>query len=86
MVVAEALAHARPVIASRGTPWPEIEQRQCGLWVPNDSPSLARAITTLAARDCSAMGGRGREWMLSQFSGKERARQMISIYRQLIDK
>ncbi len=85
MVVAEALAHARPVIASRGTPWAEMEQHQCGFWVPNDSPSLASAIANLATRDCSAMGSRGREWMQSQFSGQERARQMISLYRELID-
>ena len=44
MVVAEALAHAVPVIASRGTPWSKLELNRCGLWVDNDPATLADAI------------------------------------------
>src|SRR6185503_4634322 len=44
MVVAEALAHGTPVIASRGSPWPELEERGAGYWVTNDPQSLAEAV------------------------------------------
>ena len=33
IVVAESLAHAVPVIASKGTPWMGLETNKCGLWV-----------------------------------------------------
>jgi glycosyltransferase involved in cell wall biosynthesis len=84
VVVAEALAHARAVIASRGTPWREIEDRGCGVWVENDPASLAAAIEQLAARDRAAMGQRGREWMQESFSWRERARSMLSLYEHLL--
>lgn len=84
-VVAEALAHARPVIASRGTPWRQIEQHKCGLWVPNDPRSLATAIFTLAKCDRTVMGQRGRDWMENAFSWKDRARDMLSLYEELVN-
>jgi glycosyltransferase involved in cell wall biosynthesis len=83
LVVAEALAHARPVIASRGTPWAAVEQRDCGLWVNNDPSSLASAIQRITQRDRLAMGLRGREWMASSFSWRERAVSMLGLYEQL---
>ncbi len=48
MSVAEALAHGVPVIASKGTPWPEVETVGCGLWVENDPQSLANAIERMS--------------------------------------
>jgi glycosyltransferase involved in cell wall biosynthesis len=67
MVVAEALAHGVPVIVSRGVPWSEVEQRQCGRWVDNSSASLADAIASMRHRDLAAMGARGRRWMETEF-------------------
>jgi glycosyltransferase involved in cell wall biosynthesis len=84
LVVAEALAHARPVIASHGTPWREIEDRGCGLWVDNDPPALAAAIQKIAKRDRAAMGDIGRHWMQESFSWRERARSMLSLYEHLL--
>ena len=37
--IAEALAHSRPVIVSRGTPWHKVEEYACGLWVDNNPAS-----------------------------------------------
>lgn len=84
LVVAEALAHARPVIAGRGTPWREVESRGCGLWVNNDPPSLASGIQKLCRCDRAAMGRRGRDWMNSSFTWQERARCMLSLYERLV--
>jgi glycosyltransferase involved in cell wall biosynthesis len=83
-VVAEALAHARPVIVSRATPWSEVEQYGCGLWVDNDPRSLAAALQTLQGSDRSAMGLRGRQWMIAAFSWHEQARRMLSLYESLV--
>ncbi len=81
MVVAEALAHGRPVIASRGTPWQELERHDCGLWVDNAPESLAAAIRQLASRDLEAMGRRGRAWMDRDFSWSSIAQRMLAVYR-----
>jgi glycosyltransferase involved in cell wall biosynthesis len=83
-VVAEGLAHARPVIASRATPWREIERHDCGLWVNNDSGSLASAIAAISSRDRMEMGRRGRQWMTDSFSWQEQARRMLSLYQELV--
>lgn len=82
IVTAEALAHGVPVIASRATPWAEVEVRGCGLWVDNTPDALAAAVRTLLeADDLSLMGARGRAWMVSQFSWDCLAGQMADAYR-----
>lgn len=81
LVVAEALAHATPVIASTGTPWQKLADHGCGLWVANDAASLADAIETMANLPLSEMGQRGRAWMTREFSWPERTGEMIELYR-----
>ena len=81
LVIAEALAHGRPVIASKGTPWNELEQRQCGLWVENDPDSLANAIRQISAMPLRDMGLRGRDWMLREFTWDSVGKRMLDLYR-----
>jgi glycosyltransferase involved in cell wall biosynthesis len=83
-VVAEALAHARPVIASRATPWAEIERHDCGLWVGNDPLSLASALAAIGSRNRVEMGLRGRQWMTDSFSWLEQGRRMANVYEELV--
>jgi glycosyltransferase involved in cell wall biosynthesis len=84
LVVAEALAHAVPVIASRGTPWSGLEQKQCGLWVENDPELLANAIRTIAAMPLRDMGRRGRDWMQREFSWEMIGKRMLDLYRESV--
>lgn len=80
MVVAEALARGVPVVASTGTPWQAVEEKQCGLWVENDPAALADAIAGITHRDLAAMGNRGREWMQEEFGWSQIARTMHEVY------
>ena len=80
MVVAEALAHGVPVIASHGTPWEAVEEKQCGLWVDNSPDSLVRAIIKMRGMALPGMGARGREWMKQNFSWSVVARDMLRLY------
>jgi len=80
LVVAEALAHGVPVIASKRTPWRAIEEHRCGLWVDNDAASLADAITRMSQMPLEEMGRRGRQWIEQDFSWDERAKEMIRLY------
>ena len=80
MVVAEALAHGVPVIASRGTPWQRLEEIGCGLWVENTPESLAWAIKEMSRMPLREMGQLGREWMQREFRWEMMARELIKCY------
>jgi glycosyltransferase involved in cell wall biosynthesis len=84
MVVAEALAHGVPIIASQGTPWEKIEKEKCGLWVDNSPESLTQAIIRIRVMDLLEMGQRGRDWMMREFTWNAIAKDMIEIYRSLV--
>jgi glycosyltransferase involved in cell wall biosynthesis len=84
MAVAEALAHAVPVITSRGTPWEAVEREGCGLWVNNDAATLAGAIQRMSTMPLTEMGCRGREWMRREFGWPQVARKMIKTYEGLV--
>jgi glycosyltransferase involved in cell wall biosynthesis len=78
--VAEGLAFGVPVIASRHTPWAQLEDQSCGLWVDNDPESLANAITQMRAMPLEQMGQRGREWMSADFTWDAAARKVCNAY------
>ena len=40
MIIAEALVRGIPVIASKGTPWQDLETHNCGWWVDNDLDTI----------------------------------------------
>ena len=80
LVIAEALAHGVPVIASKGTPWSAVESEGCGLWVDNSPESLARAISALHSMDLASMGAKGRRWVGGRFSWPAIAAEMAATY------
>ena len=86
-VVVDALAHGKPVIASRFTPWHELETEGCGWWVENSPESLAEALvravrTPLAAR--AEMGSRGRRLVAARYSWSAVAQRMLEGYRKVL--
>jgi glycosyltransferase involved in cell wall biosynthesis len=86
-VVAEALAHRIPVIASTGTPWSGLRDRDCGWWIQPTVDGLATAIDealALSPADLSAKGERGRRWMIEAFSWTAFARRMADFYRDIV--
>lgn len=82
-VVAEALAHGVPVIASQGTPWRRMEELGCGLWVENTPEAIAAAIDRAAQMPRLEMGQRGRAWMEREFKWSQVAAGMLVQYRVL---
>ncbi|MBM4009928.1 MAG: glycosyltransferase [Planctomycetes bacterium] len=84
MVVAEALAHGVPVVASTGTPWSGLPGRGCGWWVPNGVDSLAAALDQammLSDSTREEMGHAGREWMMAEYTWPRVAERMLAAYR-----
>lgn len=84
MVVAESLARGVPVIASKGTPWRDLETHGCGLWVDNGPESLAAAICRIRQMPLREMGERGRRWMQEQYSWENVSSRMLQLYRECV--
>lgn len=86
-VVVEAMASGLPVIASRGTPWQELEERKCGWWVENDPETLAKTISAMMAltdEERRAMGVRGRQLVEEKYRWPAIGRQLVAAYRELM--
>ena len=63
-VVVEALSYGIPVIATKGTPWRELESEHCGCWIDQGVGPLVTALSRLMAMGYevrAAMGMRGRK-------------------------
>jgi glycosyltransferase involved in cell wall biosynthesis len=88
MVVPEAMAARRPIIASAsGGPCEVISDGVDGLLVPpGDVPALARAIVALGSDPARrrAMGERGRAKVVEAFGVDHIARQVAAVYRAVL--
>jgi glycosyltransferase involved in cell wall biosynthesis len=83
IAVAEALAHATPVIVTRGAPWGGVERHRCGWWIEQGQTSLRTAMSTAMAlldAERSEMGKRGRTWMENEFAWTALGRRMLETY------
>ncbi len=83
IVVAEALAHGVPAIASLASPWEGLVTHKCGLWVDNTPISLSKAIESLTDADLPGMGIRGREWARVAFAWDALAADLADAYKRL---
>ena len=87
MVVAEALAHGCPVIASQGSPWSGLLEHGCGWWPAISCDGLADALqeaTSLVGVELGLMGTKGRKWMESDFTWDSAARKMAVLYESIL--
>ena len=88
-VIIEGMAAGKPVVATRGGGVPEIVQDGVtGILVPmNDPESMAEAIEQLLAfpERAEAMGRKGRERVVEQFTIQKTAREIEAIYAQLLN-
>lgn len=88
VVVAEALMAGTPVITTHGAPWKVLRDEQCGWWIPMQDAPLQRALREAIATppdELVAMGRRGRELALREFSWQQAGERMAAAYRWLLD-
>jgi glycosyltransferase involved in cell wall biosynthesis len=86
MVVAEALAAGVPVIATKGTPWGEIEGK-CGWHAEATIEGLAHALIEAmraSDEDRAAMGERGRELVRTRYRWTTVGRSLVDAYSRLV--
>ncbi|WP_439532509.1 glycosyltransferase [Polymorphobacter sp.] len=88
IVVAEALAHGRPVITTTGTPWSDLPAIGAGWWTEPTAEALAGAMAEAmllppAARE--AMGARGAALVAARHGWPLIAGQTLEFYRWLLE-
>jgi glycosyltransferase involved in cell wall biosynthesis len=87
IVVAEAMAWGRPVIASTGTPWKEVADAGAGWWVGPEEEALARALAQaigMGQEELEAMGARGRELVERSYTWAAPAERLVRAYGEVI--
>ena len=83
LTVAEALVAGTPAISTKGAPWSGLESVGCGWWIDHGVEPLACALAhamALSRETLKAMGDKGREWMMRDFSWDRVACDMLDIY------
>ncbi len=86
-VVVESLAQGTPVIASMGTPWAILEEKQAGFWVDNQPMALTAALEKalhLSPEDYQQYRHRAMTLAHQSFDIHENVGQWIAAYQTLI--
>lgn len=87
-VVVEALAHALPVITTKGTPWQELEAQKCGWWIDIGVEPLAKTlIEAMALTDAERheMGERGRALVEEKYTWDAVVKVMMAGYEEVLN-
>lgn len=83
LTVAEALACEKPAICTQGAPWSGLLRERCGWWPEHGVRPIAEALQqamTTPREEREAMGRRGREWVIREFSWESCAARMLRLY------
>jgi alpha-1,6-mannosyltransferase len=84
LVILEAMACGRPVVAARAGAFPEFIDDSVGLMAePHDAASMADAIAALYDRDLEQLGAAARARVLRQFTWHRAFHAQLSVYASL---
>jgi len=84
VVYGEALAAGTPVIASKHSPWKEVEKYDCGLWVDNSAEEFAKSIIKMFKENFKKKGANGRKFVAGNFSLAPIAYQFQDLFELII--
>ena len=87
-VVLEALSYSLPVIATKGTPWQELQDNKCGWWIDQGQDALKTALKTamsLEDDERADMGARGRALVADKYSWDKVSDSVLALYEKAID-
>ncbi len=86
--IAEAMTAGKPVIATTGTPWEILRERNAGWWVNRDSKTLLNTLREgmmLPDNEREQMGRRGQE-IASEFTPESVGAKLFELYNWLLGK
>lgn len=80
--VVEAMAVGRPVVVTETCPWREVADEGCGFWVPQNTRSIADALSSLIADPAMAtsMGTRGARVARERYDWRRIGAAMAACY------
>ncbi|WP_072530999.1 glycosyltransferase [Bacteroides ilei] len=82
-VILEGLIRRIPCIATKGSPWEELETHKCGWWVDYNQQVITEAVKKaiqLPQTELDEMGERGRKLMEDNYSIEEVAKKFKILY------
>lgn len=82
-VVLEALAHGIPAIATKGTPWAELETHHCGWWIDQGVEPLAQALAkgiALSPEERKEMGENGKSLAEEKYQWPKIVNRLLTAY------
>lgn len=88
IVIPEALAVGTPVITTRGTPWKDLVENNCGWWVEPTVSGLIESLENAFSLDdhqLKQMGKNGRKMIEEKYSWPAIAARLEDIYRWILD-
>ena len=83
ITIAEGLAAELPTIATKGTPWQELETRKCGWWIETGVEPLAAALKeamALSDEERVEMGKRGRSLVEAKYTWDAVVTKLVNGY------
>ena len=87
MVIPEALNMGIPCIATKGTPWEELNTYNCGWWIDGDIESIAEtlkcAITT-STENYKLMANNAINLVKEKYSINKTVNELIKLYKSLV--
>lgn len=87
IVIAEALICGTPVITTKGAPWSQIQEYECGWWINRTVEDLVDAMRDFIQTPIDIrqrMGYNGRRLVEENFTSDIVAKQMMQIYDKII--
>lgn len=86
ITIAEGLAAGLPVIATRGTPWKDLEDYRCGWWIDQGVNALAAALQEAVTSNerLEEMGRRGRKLVERKYTWAASGDAMIAAYKNVL--
>ena len=88
VVVAEALSRGIPVLATKGTPWEELELNNCGFWVDNTELGIKNGILQIlqsSEEELKEMGLRGKKLISEKYLWSKCSQKTIEMYQWMIN-
>lgn len=87
-VILEGLIRGIPCIATKGSPWEELENHQCGWWIDYNQGAITKTIKKameLKDEDLHLMGQNGYKLIINKYSVEAIAKSMCSLYKAILD-
>jgi len=79
-VVTESLMSKTPVVATKGTPWEELNLHNCGIWVENTTSGIEHGIKVLLSytpHERDRMGENGHNLVVEKYTWKKTSEKIV---------